>query len=49
MDTVGLYILILFLVTLTFMQGDRSARKRKLLRQLSYNLFNLFGWNLTSS
>ena len=35
MDAVVLYILILFWLTLTLIQGHRSVRKQKLLRELS--------------
>ena len=50
-DTVELYILILVLLTLTLIQGHRSARKQKLWRQLSHKVFlggrvGWFGWNL---
>ena len=41
-DTVALYILILLWLALTLIQGHRSARKQKLLPQLSHKVFNQF-------
>ena len=38
-DSLELCIVILVWLTLTFIQGHRSVRKQKLLRQLSHNVF----------
>ena len=45
-DTTEHYILILFYVTLTFIQGHRDARKQQLLHNLSSTAIKGFGWNL---
>ena len=42
---VELYILMLILLTLTFIQGHRSAKKQKPLHQLSHKVFSWFEWN----
>ena len=44
-DTIVLYILILIFLTLTLIQGNRSARKQKLLPQIFHKVFNWFEWN----
>ena len=41
-DTIKPYILILVYPTLAFIRGHWSARKQKLLRQLSHKVFNRF-------
>ena len=45
-DTFKLYILIPVCLTLTVIQGHKSARKQNLQRQLSYKVFNRLGWNV---
>ena len=46
-DTIELYILIPVYLALTLIQGHRSARKQKIMQQLSHIIyFNRFRWNL---
>ena len=45
-DIIILCIFILVEFTLILIQGHRSARKQKLLYQLSHLVFNRFEWNL---
>ena len=47
-NTIEFYILILVSLTLMVIQGDRSARKQKLLWQLSHKVFYQFRWNLVN-
>ena len=44
--TVQFYIVILVLLTLALVQGDRSVRKQQLLCLLSCKVFNRFEWNV---
>ena len=44
--TIDLYILILVFLTLTFIQGHRSARKQKFLGNYLTKIFNEFGWKV---
>ena len=44
-DTIVLYIWILVLLTLTFIQVHRSVRKQQVPHKLS-SVFNQFEWNL---
>ena len=41
-DTAELYIWITVYLTLTLIQGHRSARKQELMQQLSHNVFSWF-------
>ena len=43
-STIRLYISILVQLTLTFIQGLRSARKQNSQRQLSYKVFDQLEW-----
>ena len=45
-ETTKLYIFTSVWITLTLIQGHRSARKQKRLCQLSHTVFSWFAWNV---